>query len=500
MEILRAKLAEEGVQAEILGRPKHYYSIYEKMNRKNLSLDQVYDLLALRVIVNSLGECYQVLGIVHTLWKPIPGQFDDYIANPKGNMYQSLHSTVVGPEGDPLEVQIRTWEMHRLAEYGIAAHWQYKEKKSKVSNMDKRLAWIRQALDGQGDASGPAEFLDNLKTDVLTTEVFVFTPQGKVISVPNGSTPIDFAYAVHTEIGHKCVGSMVNGRIVPMDYTLQNGDIVRILTSPQGKPSRDWLKIAKANRTRNKIRSYFKQIDRAEREDKIERGRELLDREIQRRYPQEKRTIDSFTHLLSRVAGDLGIGSVEDLIVSIGNAHHTPSGVMSRVDALVARDGEASQTVIKPNVKPSRESDSAVVVEGADGVLVTLSLCCCPVPGDKITGCVTQSRGITVHRYDCPNLEKITEDKKVLVVWGSRKEVRYTARIKVEANDRVGVFADLGAAISQTDGSIINIRGTVINGIRTRFVIELQVWDLEHLYRIIARINLIKGIIEITRG
>jgi GTP pyrophosphokinase len=501
MEMLRERLSEEEVRAEILGRPKHYYSIYEKMNRKNLSLDQIYDLLALRVIVDTLAECYQVLGIVHALWKPIPGQFDDYIANPKGNMYQSLHSTVVGPEGDPLEVQIRTWEMHRFAEYGIAAHWQYKEKKnksSKLSDMDKKLAWIRQALEGQGESAGPSEFMDNLKTDVLTTEVFVFTPQGKVISVPNGSTPIDFAYSVHTEIGHKCVGAMVNGRIVPMDYTLQNGDIVRILTSPQGKPSRDWLKIAKANRTRNKIRSYFRQIDRAEREDKIDRGRDLLDREIQRRYSGEGRTIDGFTHVLSRVASDLGITGVEDLIVSIGVGHHTAQGIMMRAESLITRD-EESAPALKGVAKQFGGGDSAVVVEGAEGVLVTLSLCCFPVPGDKIIGCVTQNRGITVHRHDCQNLKKVQEDKKVTVTWGHKKEIRYTARVKVEANDRVGVFADLGAAISQTDGLIVNIHGTVINGVRTKFIIELQVWDLEHLYRVIARINLIKGLIEITR-
>ncbi|MDR3355374.1 MAG: bifunctional (p)ppGpp synthetase/guanosine-3',5'-bis(diphosphate) 3'-pyrophosphohydrolase, partial [Synergistaceae bacterium] len=276
MEILGERLKEEGVESLINGRPKHYYSIYEKMNRKNLSLDQIYDLLAMRVIVNTLAECYQVLGLVHTIWKPIPGQFDDYIANPKGNMYQSLHTTVVGPNGDPLEVQIRTWEMHRLAEYGIAAHWQYKEKRNKISDLDIKLSWVRKALEGQSESSEPSEFLDHIKTDVLTTEVFVFTPQGKVISVPNGSTPIDFAYSVHTQVGHKCVGAMVNGRIVPMDYVLQNGDIVRILTSPQGKPSRDWLKIAKSNRTRNKIRAYFRQIDRADREEKIERGKELL--------------------------------------------------------------------------------------------------------------------------------------------------------------------------------------------------------------------------------
>ncbi|MDR3353680.1 MAG: bifunctional (p)ppGpp synthetase/guanosine-3',5'-bis(diphosphate) 3'-pyrophosphohydrolase, partial [Synergistaceae bacterium] len=424
METLSERLRQENVKAQTNGRMKHYYSIYEKMKRKDLSLDQIYDLMALRVIVNSLAECYQVLGIVHTLWKPIPGQFDDYIANPKGNMYQSLHSTVVGPDGEPLEVQIRTWEMHRLAEYGIAAHWQYKENKSKASEIDLKLAWIRKALESQGESSEPSDFLEHIKTDVLSTEVFVFTPQGKVISMPNGSTPIDFAYSVHTEVGHKCVGAMVNGRIVPMDYALQNGDIVRILTSPQGKPSRDWLKIAKSNRTRNKIRSYFRQVDRTDREEKIERGRDLLDREIQRRYPGEGRTVDSFTHFLSQVSNDLGYAGVEDLIVSIGNAHQTASGVMSRIDSQKSKERIGQQAQANQAAKTAKEVDSVVIVEGADGVLVNLAMCCCPVPGDKIVGSVTQSRGITIHRSDCANLEKTADDKKVRVRWGKKRDLR----------------------------------------------------------------------------
>ncbi|MDR3322297.1 MAG: TGS domain-containing protein, partial [Synergistaceae bacterium] len=299
----------------------------------------------------------------------------------------------------------------------------------------------------------------------------------------------------------KCVGAMVNGRIVPMDYVLQNGDIVRILTSPQGKPSRDWLKIAKSNRTRNKIRSYFRQIDRAEREEKIERGRDLLDREIQRRYPSESRGIENFTSQLSQVSNDLGYAGVEDLILSIGNAHQTAHGVMTRVEGHKSKEDAAPQArqPAKP-VKPTKEVDSAVVVEGANGVLVSLAMCCCPVPGDKIAGLVTQSRGITIHRKECSNLERAQEDKRVSVMWGKKGDIRYTARLRVEASDRVGVFADLGQAISLTDGQIVNIRGSVVNGTRTRFVIELQVWDLEHLYRIIARINSIPGMIEITRG
>lgn len=511
MEILTDRLREEGVSAQISGRSKHYYSIFEKMKRKNLSLNQVYDLLALRVIVTTLSECYQVLGIVHTIWKPIPGQFDDYIANPKGNMYQSLHSTVVGPNGDPLEVQIRTKEMHRLAEYGIAAHWQYKEKKTSASEMDRKLAWIRQAIEGQNESSEPSEFLDHLKTDVLTAEVFVFTPQGKVISVPNGSTPIDFAYAVHTEVGHKCVGAQVNGRIVPMDYILKNGDIVRILTSPQGKPSRDWLKIAKANRTRNKIRAYFRQIDRAEREEKLERGRDLLAREIARRYAGEDLTTENFSPQLAQVATDLGYSGIEDLIVSIGNGHQSASSIMMRVDSLRAQRSQKQQAkTALPEISQgdqqektpvsAKESDSIVEVDGADGVLVSLAMCCCPVPGDKIVGTVTQNRGISIHRMNCSNVDSVQEDKRVMVRWGKKRDVRHVVRIKVEAADRAGLFADLGQAISQTDGLITNIRGGVVNGARSRLVVEMQVWDIEHLYRIMAKINLIKGLIEVTRA
>ena len=308
MDILSNKLKEEGIEASIKGRPKHFYSIYEKMRRKNLSLEQLYDLLALRVIVKTVGECYQVLGLVHTIWKPIPGLFDDYIANPKSNMYQSLHTTVVGPNGDPLEVQIRTKEMHFLAEYGIAAHWNYKEGGQKVDNLDKGLTWIRKALETSAEgrdsdeAPAGAQFMDNLKTDVLSSDVFVFTPKGKVVSVPNGSTSIDFAYAIHTEIGHKCVGTMINGRIAPMDQELQNGDIVRILTSPQGKPSRDWLKIAKSSRTRAKIKSWFRQQERQEREEKSRRGRELLEKEASRRNPGVENPLEPISPQLAHIA------------------------------------------------------------------------------------------------------------------------------------------------------------------------------------------------------
>jgi GTP pyrophosphokinase len=350
MEVLSERLKEEGVTYQINGRPKHYYSIYEKMNRKSLSLDQIYDLLAMRVVVETLPECYHALGIVHSVWKPIPGQFDDYIANPKDNMYQSLHTTVVGPTGVPLEIQIRTREMHSIAEYGIAAHWQYKEQKHSAEDMDVKLSWIRNAIEEQRDSPDSLNFLEHIKTDVLTTEVFLFTPQGKVISLPSGSTPIDFAYAVHTQVGHRCVGAMVNGRIVPMDYELKNGEIVRVLTSPQGKPSRDWLKIVKSNRTRNKIKAYFRQIDTADREEKAKRGRELIEHEIARRYTAGEQTFDSFTHLFGHVANDLGYTGVDEMLAAVGNSRHTPGAIVNRASALKPKD-EQQPAPAKP-VKP----------------------------------------------------------------------------------------------------------------------------------------------------
>ena len=504
MDVLSEKVREEGLDISIKGRPKHFYSIYEKMRRKNLSLDQLYDLLALRVIVKSVAECYQVLGIVHTIWKPIPGQFDDYIANPKSNMYQSLHTTVVGPTGEPLEVQIRTQEMHSLAEYGIAAHWNYKEgAKSKINNLDKGLTWIRKALEaapeGQEDeASVGANFLDNLKTDVLSSEVFVFTPKGTVISVPNGSTPIDFAYAIHTEIGHKCVGAMVNGRIAPMDQELQNGDIVRILTSPQAKPSRDWLKIAKSTRTRNKIKAWFRQQDRQEREEKIKRGKELLEKEALRRNPGMVNPLETLAPQLNFVAREMGYLNLEEMIVSVGTGNHTAPSVFGRI---TSTDTKAQPEPIPQQAPPQRkEADSEIVVEGAQGVLVSLAQCCRPIPGDPIVGAVTQSRGITVHRQDCPNVDKTDPDKKVAVSWGRLKNSRYTARIKVEGVDKSSLFGDIVQGITAMEGNIAAIRANVVNNSRTRVIADVQVRDLEHLYRIIARLNTISGIIEIIRG
>ncbi len=505
MHILSNRLKDEGIEASINGRPKHFYSIYEKMRRKNVSLEQLYDLLALRVIVKTVGECYQVLGLVHTIWKPIPGLFDDYIANPKSNMYQSLHTTVVGPNGDPLEVQIRTEEMHFLAEYGIAAHWNYKEGGQKIDNLDKGLTWIRKALETSAegresdDTPEGAQFMDNLKTDVLSSDVFVFTPKGKVVSVPNGSTSIDFAYAIHTEVGHKCVGTMINGRIAPMDQELQNGDIVRILTSPQGKPSRDWLKIAKSSRTRAKIKAWFRQQERQEREEKARRGHELLEKEASRRSQGAEDSLETVKPQLAHTARELGYSSVEELEIAVGKGSHTPSSILGRItqDTPKAQSQEPPPASLQ---QPRKEADSEIIVDGAHGVLVTLAKCCRPIPGDVITGVVTQSHGISVHRKDCANLEKGDPDRRVPVSWGTPKDTRYTARLKIEGADRPSLLADIIQTITLMDGLISNVKASVVNNTRTRVAADLQVKDLEHLYRIIAKLNNISGILEVTRG
>ncbi len=503
INILTEKIQEDVPEVAIKGRPKHFYSIYEKMRRKNLSLEQLYDLLALRVIVKTIAECYQILGIVHTIWKPIPGQFDDYIANPKNNRYQSLHTTVVGPSGEPLEVQIRTWEMHYLAEYGIAAHWNYKESAKKTDSLDKGLTWIRQVLEEASTEAQDEEedagvhFLDNLKTDVLSTEVFVFTPKGKVISMPKGSTSIDFAYAIHTEIGHKCVGATVNGRIAPMDQELQNGDIVRILTSTQGKPSRDWLKVAKSTRTKSKIKAWFRQHDRQEREEKIKRGRDLLEKEAIRRSPDLKDPLSALSAQLSQVARDMGYMNNEDMIVSVGNGTHTASNILARMSSPDAKH-QAPEPL--PLQQQRKEADSEIVIEGASGVLVTLAQCCYPIPGDKIVGRVTQSHGISIHRADCPNIDGSNIEKQVGVSWGSPKETRYTARLKIEGIDKPNLVSDIVEGITTMQAFLKDIRATVINNSRTRVVAEVQVKDIEHLYKIVARLNTISGVIEIIRG
>lgn len=504
IEELEIKLKDQGIDAFIKGRAKHFYSILEKMNRKGLSVDQLYDLLAVRVTVEDVTSCYTVLGIVHTIWKPIPGQFDDYIANPKNNMYQSLHTTVVGPSGEPMEVQIRTWKMHWLAEYGVAAHWRYKEGSNKMDDLDTKLEWIRQAIEG-GQETRPEEFMERLKDDVLTSDVFVFTPQGDVKSLPRGASPVDFAFAVHTQVGSQYVGAMVNNRIVPADYELQNGDIVKVLTSSQGKPSRDWLKVVKSSKAKLKIRNYFKHLDSVAKSESIQRGRELLDRELKKRFPAQEGAFsqDDIGSTINKIARDMGYNNGDDVFYSIGSNAHSPSSIAARISSMLPSSGEdLNDTPLSDSAPPKmvRKDNLDIFVEGAEGVLVNLSNCCKPVPGDSIVGFSTRVRGITVHRDNCPNISKIAAERLIEVSWGQTGKKRYEARIIVDALDRPGLFSDVAEAVSQAESGLASIKANQIGGGQARMKLEVIVKNLEHLYNVIAKINKVKNVIDVNRG
>lgn len=515
IEVLEARLQKEGIPCKIKGRAKHYYSIYEKMQRKKLSVDELYDILAIRVLVEDVATCYAVLGIVHAIWVPIPGQFDDYIATPKNNMYQSLHTTVMA-FGAPLEVQIRTYDMNRLAEYGIAAHWLYKTKGVSADSLDERLMWVRQAIEaGQNSDGDPKEFLELLKSDFLTSEVYAFTPKGKSLVLPNGATTLDFAYAVHTEVGNHCVGAMINNRIVPLNTQLHNGDIVNIITSPQASPSQDWLKIVRSSKTRSKIRNYFKQIEKVDRDEKISRGWDALERELRKRglkADNDNKTQDDFAPSLNKVARDLGMNGKDDLLTSIGAG---TTGVGNVAQKLVLaylqhhhQPDDISDLINNKNISSNqRKQDSDILVEGEGGVSVQLANCCDPVPGDDIIGYSTRLRGITIHRIDCPNILNNSQVERVVnVSWannnannnGARKF--YTARLKAEGLDRSDLIRDAAQAISLEGGSITGIKANTIGNSLMRMKIELKVRNLEHLYAIIARLNEVKGILTVTRG
>ena len=501
IEALEVRLGKEGIPCRIKGRAKHYYSIYEKMQRKKLSVDELYDILAIRVLVEDVSTCYAVLGIVHAMWAPISGQFDDYIATPKSNMYQSLHTTVMA-FGVPMEVQIRTYEMNHLAEYGIAAHWLYKSKGAAADSLDAKLMWVRQALEAeQGDGQDPEEFLELLKSDILTSDVYVFTPQGKPLVLPNGATTLDFAYAVHTEVGNHCVGAMINGRIVPLSTQLRNSDIVKIITSPQGSPSQDWLKIARSSKTRSKIRNYFRQAEKTDRNEKIARGWEALEKELRKRGLTVENQED-FVPGLNKVARDLGLSGKDDVLAAVGAGTSGPSIVAQKLVLAYLQQRHPADdlsTLAKEN-PPVRRHDSDIIVEGEGGVSVVLANCCAPIPGDAIVGYSTRTRGITIHRIDCPNILNAQMGRVVQVSWGRPSGKLYTARLKAEAVDRANLIRDAAQSIGLGGGSISGIKASTIGNSLMRMKIELRVRDLEHLYGVIAKLNAVKDIIEVTRG
>ncbi|HHY38246.1 MAG TPA: bifunctional (p)ppGpp synthetase/guanosine-3',5'-bis(diphosphate) 3'-pyrophosphohydrolase [Clostridia bacterium] len=503
MSILNERLKAAGIEADISGRAKHFYSIHRKMTLQGKTFEEIYDLLAIRVIVDTIKDCYAALGIAHSLWKPMPGRFKDYIAMPKSNMYQSLHTTVMGPDGEPFEIQIRTWEMHRTAEFGIAAHWKYKEGAKDDKDFEDKIAWLRQVLEWQRDLRDAREFMESLKIDLFDDEVFVFTPQGDVIDLPAGSTPVDFAYRIHTEVGHRCVGAKINGRIMPLDYVLQNGEIVEILTSKQSPgPSADWLKFVKTSQARSKIRQWFK---KERREENIVRGRELLEREFKRMGLEALAlTKDEY---MSTVAMRLNFISPEDLLSAIGyggvSAQHVagklrdewqkslPPGVVS-----------TAEKKFSPSAVP-KKSGLGVSVKGASNLLVKFAKCCNPVPGDPIIGYITRGRGISVHRLTCPNMTNMLADRErfIEVAWDLSVQAHYPVEVEVKAYDRPGLLSDITGVISDTGVNIASavVRTNPKKGFASMNLV-LEITDLKELDAIAQLVRKIKGVTEFHRA
>jgi len=506
VEDVQEDLKDAKIKAQVTGRPKHYYSVYQKMIARNVSFDDIYDLVGIRILVDSLRDCYAVLGTVHARWNPVPGRFKDYIAMPKFNMYQSLHTTVIGPEGKPVELQIRTWRMHKRAEYGVAAHWKYKEEMSggNVAGADD-LAWLRQLVDWQRETEDPAEFLDSLRFDLGGAEVYVFTPRGEVIALPQNATPVDFAYAIHTEVGHRTIGARVNGRLVALESTLSNGDTVEIFTSkaPDAGPSQDWLGFVQSARARNKIRHWF---SKERREAASETGKTAIARMMRKQNLPLQRlaTADA----LNAIATDLHYSDLSALYAAVGEGHVSAQSVVAKLVKSAggvegAEEDLAEATLVTRTPRPAAPAgDSGVVVEGANDVWARLSKCCTPVPGDDITGFVTRGNGVSVHRVDCVNLGHLLEsepERLVNVRWSPREGSQFLVAIQVEALDRTGLLSDVTRSISDQH---VNILSATVQTTRDRVAFSrftFEMGDPKHLGAVLRAVRSIDGVYDVYR-
>ncbi len=490
---LKQALDKEGIAADISGRPKHIYSIYRKMERKGVSLDQIYDLLAVRVIVNEVGECYRVLGIVHNIWTPVLSEFDDYIAVPKESMYRSLHTTVLVPGGTPCEVQIRTSEMHEVADHGIAAHWRYKEGFGKSdTNFETKLTWLRSLIDWRREMTDAREFVESLKSDVFEDQVYVFTPKGKIIDLPVGSTPVDFAYRIHSEVGSRCVGAKINGRLVSLDHQLRSGQIIHIMTSksPRG-PSRDWLNFVKTSSARNHIRRYFR---RQERDENIAAGRDLLEKELKR--------LGLANIAFDEIVSIWGARSIEDLFSLIGSGETTARQVVQKVLAQQTTTPDDNLAQI-PNYTPSpvRSRGTAIKVRGESNVLTRMGRCCNPIVGEPIIGYVTRGKGITIHRVDCPTvLHERSRERLIEVSWGDNGPQGHPVPVRIESWDRVGLWRDVSATIADAGINIEELHQvpTRRQG-RAVLIVQLTIQSLSQLTMILDKLNRIPNVIEARR-
>jgi len=489
---VREELKKAGISAEVTGRPKHIYSIYRKMKRKGVDFDQIYDVRGVRVTVETTRDCYAELGVIHSLWRPVPGEFDDYVATPKDNMYRSLHTAVVGPEGKPLEVQIRTYEMHYTAELGIAAHWRYKEGHRQDLVFDNKIAWLRQLMEWRQEVTDAHEFIDSLKTDVFQDRVYTFTPKGDIMDLPAGSTPIDFAYHIHTEVGNRCRGAKVNGRLVALDYQLRSGDQVEILTAKRGGPSRDWLNphlgYVKTSRARSKIRQWFK---RQNREENIIQGRETLEREL-KRLGLDETPYDQITKKFN-------YDKVDDLMAAIGagdiNAHQIAGRALE-----LAKPEEEFLEIPSVRAMPAAAA-TGIRVSGVGDLLTHLARCCNPLPGDDIVGYITRGRGVTIHRRDCPNVLRSNDQERLIEVdWGRELMETHPVNVRVQAYDRQGLLRDIAGIVADEaiNLSAANIATRKKDNIATMMV-TLEIADIDQLSRVLARIERLPNVVEARR-
>jgi len=505
---IREKLGEMGISGDISGRPKHIYSIYKKMTDKNKQFNEIYDLLAIRIIVDNIKDCYATLGIIHTLWRPMPGRFKDYIAMPKANMYQSLHTTVIGPNGEPTEVQIRTWDMHRTSEFGIAAHWAYKEGGAPNGSFGEKVKWFHEILELQHEARDASEFMESLKMDFFSDLVFVFTPKGEVFELPAGSVPLDFAYRIHTEVGNRTIGAKVNGRIVPLDHKLKTGDIVEILTSKHSYgPSQDWIKITQSSHARTKIKQWFK---KEKREENVEKGRDMLERELKRLGLEPSAWLSE--DKLQEVATKYTFNDVEDMLSAIGFGGITAAQIVTRLTEKLRKESEeASQieltNVVKevkaPTVEKKRRTTQGIRVKGVDNMLVRFARCCNPVPGDEIVGYITRGRGVSVHRADCNNVPATGDDEEaarvIEVEWEETIEANYAVDIEIRGHNRNGLLNEVLQAVSESKTNIAAVSGRSDKNKLALIHMTVLIRNIEHLGSVVERIKRVKDIYSVQR-
>jgi GTP diphosphokinase / guanosine-3',5'-bis(diphosphate) 3'-diphosphatase len=489
-ELLKKRLEEFNLKAEVSGRAKRLYSIYRKMLQEELRLDEIYDITAFRVVVESVKECYEALGYIHALFKPIPGKIKDYVALPKGNMYQSLHTTVMGPRGEKIEIQIRTPEMHKIAEEGIAAHWKYKEGRVFDPKEDKMFGWLRRVIEWQKELKDSKEFLEIFKIDLFPDEVYVFTPKGDVRELPKGATAVDFAYAIHSELGHKCVGTKVNGKLVPLRTQLKSGDTVEVLTSSTHKPSKDWLKFVVTSKAKTKIRQWIKE---EQREKSIELGRTLIDRELAKHGLSFPKMLKSGE--LQAIAKEFSFATTEDLLAGVGYGLYTPLHVLGKVIPEPEKVSKIRKII--STIKKGR--DDAVKIKGIDGLAVKFARCCNPIPGDAILGFITRGRGLTVHLADCPNVHAYDDQRKVDVSWQDTKEYAYLVKLRIQGTDKKGLLSEVTNIISAGKANILNAQVMTYPDRTATSIFEIEINHASQLQKIIKSIQKIKEVRQVER-